>query len=1125
MSDTLTGRAAGLGTAMEPIRGLEVGLSGAASVTAESPFARIADFASDLGDKLSAAVPFDADQLLAPVTALGDMKGRLQAPPTGALDGFGVKMERTEAGLSTDFPTAVAQTVERLNAILAQVPDDPSALASLLLDQIVAVFGSLEGPEAEQIRAWIASVDGLRRELLPVIEAAQSSGEPATIAIEIVGRAVRATAEIFGLERLESLLALFDRLLDDPLPDAMLGAVDGAITAFGGALDGVKARAAGDVEELRTAAVAAAEQLRALKELLRPAMAVLMRIASFRILQPGELQKLLADEIERALGVNVHDVARVDDPYKALLDRIDAAIAGIDLASVRADVLGAFQTLRDTIASANLAAAGETLENALEPIQQTVDDLEAGANELLEELKSALQQAAAGVRDLAETVGSFAPDGTFTFHLAGHLHATLDTARQAVSGDVADALDEFKLTVDGFLSQLSGLLEPVQQGVTTARDTAVGAVEDFTAFLTSLDVPALLEELRVKVEEVVEALTPIDFKVLVDPGVAGLEENSQKIREIDVSKLNDLLRQALGVALDLVIAIDFTATISDPLDAEMERVKAIPDQVVETLQERYEQALGGLDGIRPTQLLEGLFAAFDTVQAALAPVDAGDLLGPLDELYARHVREPVARLKPALLLAPLSAAFDDLQAAVAALKGAELLAPVQDGLDRLKASIAALDLTGPIDFLRAELARLTAQLEAMRPSGLIAPVVDELTRLEGELDRFKPSVVFAPVAELAAPLLELLEDVQQDAVTALHEIVQAPLVAFERLRPEKLQAELHERLDAVIAAIEGLRLPARYEALRASHAELRVAAEGAGGALRADLVLLVDVEVELKGFVTAHDLLLAALRNLRRELRLDGVREAYEQLEQRLLDMLPPYGRALLDPAAFKRVMELASPMRFLEELDERFETVKQKLIPVTPQELAAELDAAHAEVLQQVANLGLDERLVQIKGMIEQLRAIVTGLRIDFVADEVDRALADVRAVVAGLDPAQLAPDLDGLHSDVLAVVDAGKPSLVLAGIAEPLDQVKEIVASVDPRTQLGPPLDAAWEAIDAKLGEVDLAAVLSPVGTRLDELQADFEVQLARAEKAFDDMLRAARGVLSSSGASAGGAIGGGL
>jgi hypothetical protein len=1107
---SITESVSGLTTAMEPVSDLSVGLSGAATLTADSPFATLEEFLAQFGEKLSGALPFSTDQVLKPVTALGDMKGHLQAPPSGALDGFGIKMEQTGTGLAGDFPTAVAQTVTHLNDILDKVPSDPSALASLLLDQIVAVFGSLDGPEADQIKAWIASVESLKTQLEPVIVATQGAGDPVTVALDIVQKALKAVADIFGLSKLEELLAFFDRLLKEPLSADLLTSVDGALTSFGSSLDAVKTAAAGDVAELRTVALAAAEELRRFRELLRPGMDVLLQIATAPLLQPGALAQELGRLIDDALATQVQDVAKIDDPYKALLDRIDAAIAGIDLGSVRTSVLDGLHAVRDAIAGANLEQAGETLQSALVPVQAQVDALQQGATDLLNEVKGALDDATAQIHGLAEQIGTFAPDGTFTFNVAGEVHDALTTVRDFVTGDVTDALNTFKTAIDGFLDELTQLLKPVEQAVAGAATGAQTAIEDFASFVEGLDVPELLAALKDKVDEIVKALTPIDFKQLVDPVVDGLNESADKIKGIDTSKLNALLKEALGAALDLIVGIDFTATIADPLHEEMAKAKKVPDEIVGELQEKYEQALSVLDGLRPSELLKALFAAFDTIEAAVSGLDAATLLAPLDALHQQHLHQPVAELKPEALLKPLQDAFDDLTAAVGQLKGAVILKPVQDGLDQLKAKVAALDLTGPIDDLRGLLAKLVDQLQALEPSKLIAPVVDDLTKLEAKLDDFKPSVVFEPVVALAGPLLELVEHFEAEAVTKLHDLFQAPLAALERLRPEKLQAELQGAIQAVIDAIESLKLPARYQALRSTHLQIKATASAAGGSLRADLVLLVDVEVELKGFLTAHDLLIQALTTIKNALTLDPLKAAYDTLEQRLLDLLPPYAKAVLDPAAFKTLMEMASPLRFLDELDARFEAIKQKLIPISPQEIAAELDAAHAEVMQQVANLGLDDRLVQIKGMIEQIQGIVTNLRIDFVADELDRALGDVRAVVAGLDPAQIAPDLDGLHADVLGVVDQAKPSLILHDLDEPLDALKAVVGAVDPREQLGKPLDEAWKAVDAQLQQVDLAEVLTPVGARLDELEKDFDTQLKRAETAFDDMLKAAKAVL---------------
>ena len=91
--------------------------------------------------------------------------------------------------------------------------------------------------------------------------------------------------------------------------------------------------------------------------------------------------------------------------------------------------------------------------------------------------------------------------------------------------------------------------------------------------------------------------------------------------------------------------------------------------------------------------------------------------------------------------------------------------------------------------------------------------------------------------------------------------------------------------------------------------------------------------------------------------------------------------------------------------------------------------------------------------------------------------------------------------------------PSQVLAGLQTTLNQVQALVGSVNPRTVLGPPLDAAWLAVQGVLDGIDFTIVLSPLVDKLDEFEVAFEAELRRTETAFDRMLQAARGALSGS------------
>jgi hypothetical protein len=118
---------------------------------------------------------------------------------------------------------------------------------------------------------------------------------------------------------------------------------------------------------------------------------------------------------------------------------------------------------------------------------------------------------------------------------------------------------------------------------------------------------------------------------------------------------------------------------------------------------------------------------------------------------------------------------------------------------------------------------------------------------------------------------------------------------------------------------------------------------------------------------------------------------------------------------------------------------------------------------------------------------------------------------MVDALDPARLFEELDAIHHEVELVVESTLPSEVLSGLEDTFGHVQDLVASVDPRAVFGPPLNEAWESVEAALQEVDFTIVLSPLVDKLDELEQEFEDSLRRAETAFDQMLGAARGALS--------------
>lgn len=1102
------------------------GMAGAAAEVRVTPSDRAEAFGAAYGAQLSGVVVFDHQGLGGAVELFGELRGEAGAPPTDALAGFAAEVTGAGDAFSEGFAVRLVEAVETVRAVVEEIPENPTAVVSALLDQILQVMGTLTGPEAEAIQAWIASIRELHRVLMPLIETVQAEGtDPAAVVVEVFGGALESTLEVLGYGPVRRLVVDLDAFPLGLLPPEATAGARAALDALGPAFASVHAAAGADVPEFRDTVVDAARALNRAHDALVPVFAAVNGLLRAPLFQPGALQAFLRERIDTVLGVKVHEVQKIDDPYKALFDRIDAAIAGIDLDFVRDDVLGFFTRTREAIEGAEVPSLATLLDAQLDTVDAAVTRLQEAVAGLLQRIKEFFDGLVARLREAAGAVGRWEDDGTFTFNAEDEIRRVLEAARTAVAGDLADpskpsaagAVAGFRHEVETLLQRVDAVLDPITAQVAQARDTAVGGIEQFTLFVQEADVPAKIEALRLKVQEVLDQLAPVDFAVVVDPVIAVIEDNTEKLKDIDTSKLNALLKQALSVALDVIISIDFSASISTPLDERFAEIRRVPAEGINALQEGFERALASLDGLAPSQLLAGLLEAFDVIAAALRGLNAATLLAPLDALHKRLLHDPLAALKPSVLLAPLSDAYGGFVSVFDEIRGADIIAPVEHGLNQLKAALDDLDVAGAIQSLKEDVARLKTAMGTLRPSTLLQPLVADLEQVQSELDRFKPSVVFAPATELAAPLLTALEAVQADTVNTLFALFQEPLAALDRLRPTALEAELRAGIDTLIAAIRALGIPAAVAGLKARHFDINAAVTAGGGSIQLSMTGMLDPEPILGPIVDAQGRILAALDGLKSNIALPDLTDLYDEVRPRLLEMLPPYARAALDPEAFKRVMRLADPTRFVAELDTRYDALLDKLIPIQPSDISGALDEEYDAVMAQVNALDVEAALDRVLESFERIRGVAQSVRVDFVAADVDRGVAAVKEVASALDVTRLFPSLDAIHNEVLGVVDAAKPSVLFGGGLQPLfDDVGELVDAVDPRTALLPALDAAWAALRALLDEIDFGRVLSPLLDKLDELEAELKAELKRTERAFDRMLAAGKEALGGAGGS---------
>ncbi len=1118
---------ANLELALSGIAGLvgdgQSGLSGAASLSASAEGGGV-QFSVDIQAQTSGLFDSDQANLVNGLLAVADRCRDLDFSSIDGLTRFAGELEQLDGVFNNDLLSRILQLVATLRGLAEGVPTNPNAVIEPLVAQLLEVLRSLGGEEAERIAAWIESLAYQLELYGPLIEEARNAPNPAEIVLRVVGQAVAGVLQIFDYRRVSAAFAFLDGAPANLMAQVSLTNLTLAFDTANLRYGRLMLAANGTVGELNLEVAAYMDELHQLRVNLRPVLGQLRRIREIEILQPGALERALRHLMDQVLGVRVYENQQIRDPYFALLERIDGAVSAIDLSYVRTEVLDYFARTRQAIESADIPSIGGLLDGQLSQMEQAVGSLRDGVGDLLGDLERHLDQLLTQLRELLAPFGSFQPDNSFRYTFQDDLNDLFTNARRAIAGDpdhpeqpsLSGSLTQMQQGIDAFLGQLTTILQPVVDASEGVVDDAVAGIEAFTTFLDGLDMPAMMATLSQQLDDILNALGPIDFAPVIDPIVAELDANRDALAQVDGESLNDLLRAALSEALDLVARIDFTITISTPLVDEFAQVKALPAAAIQYLQDRYEEALAALDRLSPAQLLEALMAAFKVIHDAVARLDAAKLLDPLDEIHEQYLRTPVMALRPSTLLAPVSAGFSQALGNFDGLSGQALLAPLVSRLDEVKSAVAALDLTAPLDELLALLERLKVGLAAIRPSTLLAGLDEAFTQLETELDRFKPSVVFAPVAQLAQPLLDFLEQVQQETVTALHALFQEPLRLLERLQPEAITAEIQAALDGVLALLRQVNPSERFNQLKAHHFDLRGAVQAGGVTAKIELVASIDPQVQLGPYLAVYNELVGLIEDLKRALTLPDLAALYTEFQERLLGMLPPYARAALDVETFQRVMRLADPTRFLAELDTRFETIKGKLLVIDPGTIGAELDATYDTVLALLEHADLTEPVERVKAMVDELKGVVQGIRVDFVADDLDRVIGDFRALLAALDPSVLFAGLDAAHDDLLAVVEQTQPSVVLAGLNAPLAQIQQLLANLDPENRLKQPLDQAWQAVLGLLAEVDFTVALRPLVARLDALEVEFVAGLRKVEHSFDAMLHAGSAALGGGGLS---------
>lgn len=818
------------------------------------------------------------------------------------------------------------------------------------------------------------------------------------------------------------------------------------------------------------------------------------------------------------------------------------------------DLLGAVDLAPQQLVDAVVGVTAEVLDSLTARAAAAVetDELVARVEGFAAGLHTALSQSAIGelqarlvaaLGDVRDTVAA----------------VPLEQVRQAVVdliGRVGAELD--RLDLDGAAAQLEAAFAELEALVVRLAGEAGAAVaEGLDAIGDALeelpvdDLVAAVAQALDQVDTVVEAarsgaeaqldalreqlkrLEEVSFRPAGDVVVGEIDEIRGRLQKMSPNALSSAEQLAVRAAIGLYEALDLEGTVvrevTEAFDALQSQVLRVLDEVEAALQ-RLRRVFSELD---PQQLLAPVSGAFADVEAALGRLDAGSLLAPVRAEVAQ-VEERIAAIAPGALLAPLEGPYDSVVAAVAALDPTRWGEALEDLHAQLAGLIDRVDV-GPLfaeldqrrrDLLAAARQALTSGLEQLElPAPLdgwfatVRVLLDEVTGLLFTDPGGGMRQLASRVTTDFAPssLYQPLESAFEELLATLEQVPAATLL--------EAATEVRDGIVALLDLLEPERLVAR---LRAAHRRLVDAAPASAVAalpqlatLRAAFQAKVDAAVSLPaGQVARVSARFDAVATV-----LDAARPAspvgtLERGHERVLTALREAVDSL-DVGAAQREWT-----RVRGQLDDLLPAPLLDPGPLTMPRVVAALEVWRPSMRAQPLD-------TKVQAFLDTLAPLAT--RLDAA---LDRFADDLGAAFRLLDPLALGGAVGETVDAVRAQVDALAPGPVLAALRDEVwTPVATAVTALDP-AQLAERLDDAYararDAVSQQLaGLLDaveqvlaqhlqraraaVAAVRRDVEESLGDIVAGIEGLLARVEDlVFVELLARLRAVVDNLGTS---------
>ncbi|MFI9379618.1 hypothetical protein [Kutzneria sp. NPDC052558] len=786
-----------------------------------------------------------------------------------------------------------------------------------------------------------------------------------------------------------------------------------------------------------------------------------------------------------------------------LADAIGSALSASPLATVRNILHGFVDELRRLLA-----------EVPLEQVRSAVEDLLKQARSALETL--GIDRVAAGVE------AAFAELEALVDSVIGA--QSVDQVRQAVAG-LAGRLPQ--LPVKDLLAKLDFLATSAAQVVTSLADAATPQLDRLTALaaqLTSLNFTPLGDEVVGELGQLRAKLAAINPDALSAPERLAIAAALAGLRAIDLrGKVIAALKQGYA-ALDTQLgpALGVVQNVLGDLDGALANLD--PDLLLKPVHSALGDAAEAVRGLSARTLVAPLRHQLDEITAVLAEARPGAVLDPLRGPYS-VVSDAVGQLDPQVWLAPLGAVWHDVESALGKLD----LRPVLDDLaarqDALVAKardtiIAALDGLALPEPLATFVTGLRAAVAGMTGAILTDPGAALPAALLYQSAEQQVASLLKPLDDVYQRLIDLVRAAPQDAVVAAMNAVRTGIGSLDTVDPQSVLAQFRQARDELqrhdpafylepVGATMSLR--ARFDALTANAPAERhddvAATYTSFGAVAALVTPPADA-------VQAHEHLAAKLTQRVGALDASPLAGSYGKLHDGVLRLVPDFLRSkepltsesILAGLAALRPSALAAPLvRDTARLAQSFGNAQAAIQPVVTA-IFAKIRDVLAAISPAVLKDALDEVYAAVQ---DRLSVLDPGGLAPTIRAQLFQPLADALAAV---DPAKLRDRLDAAYTRALAKLTTGVNGLLdeLATVLDP--PLRQLAADVSALvTQVDADVTAAGKALTDtrdKLRGLDLVRLCGQLTQVLDNLRKNFDSELDRVARAFDQTLAAAPG-----------------